>query len=111
MTAQANGSIIHHDEGESESVIGEAVVAVVTPFTPDGKVDEQALEAYLQVRFTRCQALPINFVVAQRVLSGAQHLHTNGVKHIVVNGYAVAQFSCCACCYLIQHCANFLAGL
>ena len=66
MTAQANGSIIRHDEGESK--VGEAVVATVTPFTPDGDVDEQALEGYLQVRFTRCRALPFTCIASKRVL-------------------------------------------
>ena len=67
MTAQANESIIHHDEGVS--IVGEAVVAIVTPFTADGKVDEQALEAYLQVRFTGCRALSLVYMLSLSVFS------------------------------------------
>ena len=96
MTAQANGSITHYDGGES--TVGEAVVAIVTPFTPNGELDEEALEAYLLVSITRCSAVQLTCSVAQCVFYGAQHLHRNNVRHIVVNGYAATQLFQFLCC-------------
>lgn len=109
MTAQANGSIIHHDEGES--AVGEAVVAIVTPFTFDGKVDEQALEAYLQVRFTRCRAFH-SLILSLSVFSMGRSTCTKTASRTSLStGTQWHGFPALCAALINQRCATYLAGL